>query len=172
LMIDEAHATGVFGPNCRGLAEQLGVEDKIDVTLGTLSKALGCVGGFVVGSQVLIDFFRNRSRSFIYSTALPPAMCAAAAAAVDLVMSDEGARRRDRLWANVRALCAQSPIHPVIVGDETAAVELSQKLLERGIFVPAIRYPTVPKGKARLRVTVSAAHTQEDIERLRHELPR
>ncbi len=166
LMVDEAHATGVFGAGRRGLAEALGVEDQIDVTLGTLSKALGCVGGYVVGSQTLIDFLRNRARSLIYSTALPPAMCAAAAAAVDFVMSDEGARRRDRLWANVRALGAQSPIHPVIVGDETAAVELSQKLLDRCIFVPAIRYPTVPKNKARLRVTVSAAHTREDVEQL------
>lgn len=172
LMIDEAHATGVFGPNRRGLAENEGVEEKIDVTLGTLSKALGCVGGFVVGSQTLIDFLRNRARSFIYSTALPPAMCAAASAAVDLVVSDEGEHRRDRLWANVRVLGAQSPIHPVIVGDETVAMELSQKCYEHGIFVPAIRYPTVPKGKARLRVTLSAAHRQEDIEQLRHELPR
>jgi glycine C-acetyltransferase/8-amino-7-oxononanoate synthase len=166
LMLDEAHATGVFGANRRGLAEECGVEDKIDVTLGTLSKALGCVGGFVVGSRELIDFLRNRARSLIYSTALPPAMCAAATAAVELVMNDEGARRRDRLWANVRALGAQSPIHPIIVGDETAAVGLSQKLYDQGIFVPAIRYPTVPKGKARLRVTVSASHSPEDIERL------
>jgi 8-amino-7-oxononanoate synthase len=172
LMIDEAHATGVFGPKRRGFAEQLGVEEKIDVTLGTLSKALGCVGGFVAGRRELIDFLRNRARSLIYSTALPPAMCAAAAAAVDFVMSDEGACRRDHLWTNVHALGAQSPIHPVIVGDETAAVELSQKLYERGIFVPAIRYPTVPKGKARLRVTVNASHTPEDVEQLRHELPR
>ncbi|MBM3860415.1 MAG: 8-amino-7-oxononanoate synthase [Verrucomicrobia bacterium] len=172
LMIDEAHATGISGKNRRGLAEELGVEDKIDVTLGTLSKALGGVGGFVAGSCELIELLRNRARSLIYSTALPPSVCAAAAAAVDLVMSGEGARRQEGLWANVRALGAQSPIHPVIVGDEAAAVELSQKLFERGIFVPAIRYPTVPKGKARLRVTLSAAHMREDIERLRNELSR
>jgi len=172
LMLDEAHATGVFGKNRRGLAEECGVEEKVDVTLGTLSKALGCVGGFVVGNQVLIDFLRNRARSLIYSTALPPAMCAAATAALDIVASDEGMHRRDRLWTNVRALGAQSPIHPVIVGDETAAVALSQKLYDRGIFVPAIRYPTVPKGKARLRVTVSATHSPEDIQRLQNELSR
>ncbi len=172
LMLDEAHATGVFGPRRRGLAEQQGVEDKVDITLGTLSKALGCVGGFIVGDRELIEFLRNRARSLIYSTALPPALCAAAVTALDLVMSDEGAHRRDRLWENVRALGAQSPIHPVIVGDEAAAVALAQTLAERGFFVPAIRYPTVPKGRARLRVTVSAAHTGQDIERLRHELSR
>lgn len=172
LMLDEAHATGVFGPRRRGLAEQQGVEDKVDITLGTLSKALGCVGGFIAGDRELIEFLRNRSRSLIYSTALPPALCAAAVTALDLVMSDEGAHRRDRLWENVRALGAQSPIYPVIVGDEVAAVALAQTLAERGFFVPAIRYPTVPKGRARLRVTVSAAHTEQDIERLRHELSR
>ena len=164
LMLDEAHATGVFGNDRRGLAEQLGVEDKIEITVGTLSKALGCAGGFVVGSRPLIDFLRNRARSLIYSTALPPAICAAAATAVEFVMSSAGAQRRDQLWEHVRALGAQSPIHPIIVGAERAAVELSEKLLGDGIFVPAIRYPTVPKGKARLRVTVSAAHTSTDVQ--------
>ena len=164
LMLDEAHATGVFGNERRGLAEQLGVEDQIEITVGTLSKALGCAGGFIVGSRPLIDFLRNRARSLIYSTALPPAICSAAATAVEFVMSAAGAQRRDQLWEQVRALGAQSPIHPIIVGSERAAVELSEKLLADGIFVPAIRYPTVPKGKARLRVTVSAAHTPADVQ--------
>ena len=172
LMLDEAHATGIFGKCRRGLAEHLGVEAKIDIMLGTLSKALGCTGGFVVGSQTLIDLLRNRARSLIYSTALPPAVCAAATAAVDFVMSDAGAQRQSRLWENVRTLGAQSAIHPIIIGDERAAVELSSKLLDAGIFVPAIRYPTVPKGKARLRVTVSAAHSTHDLDQLRHALPR
>jgi len=174
LMIDEAHATGLYGPHRRGLAESLGLEDKIDITLGTLSKALGCAGGFVVGSQALIDYLRNRARSLIYSTALPPVVCAAASAAVDFVMSDEGHKRRDRLWRNVSELKeglsalgvsneSRSPIIPIIVGDESAAVEMSAALYERGIFVPAIRFPTVPKAKARLRVTVSAAHSKEQI---------
>jgi 8-amino-7-oxononanoate synthase len=176
LMIDEAHATGLYATNRRGLAEVAGVEDKIDVTLGTLSKALGCLGGFVAGSQVLIDFLRNRARSLIYSTALPPAVCAAAAAAVDFVMSDAGHERRDRLWRNVSLMKSglstlgiqnesRSPIIPIIIGDEAATVETSRRLSERGIFVPAIRFPTVPKGKARLRVTVTAAHEKSDVER-------
>ena len=176
LMIDEAHATGLYAKNRRGLAEAAGVEGKIDITLGTLSKALGCAGGFVVGSQVLIDFLRNRARSLIYSTALPPAVCAAAVAAVDFVMSEEGHQRRDQLWRNVSELKnglsalgvqneSRSPIIPIIIGDEAAAVEASRQLYERGIFVPAIRFPTVPKGKARLRVTVTALHESRDIAR-------
>jgi 8-amino-7-oxononanoate synthase len=174
LMIDEAHATGLYAKNRRGLAEAAGVEDDIDVTLGTLSKALGCAGGFVVGSQTLIDFLRNRARSLIYSTALPPSVCAAGAAAVDFVMSEQGHERRDRLWRNVSELKSglsalgiqnesRSPIIPIIIGDEAAAVETSRRLYERGVFVPAIRFPTVPKGKARLRVTTTAAHTPDDI---------
>ncbi len=175
LMIDEAHATGLYASNRRGIAEAVGVEDRVDIMLGTLSKALGCAGGFVVGSQVLIDFLRNRARSLIYSTALPPSVCAAAAAAVDFVMSEDGHQRRDQLWRNVSAMKnglsaagmaneSRSPIIPIIIGEEGAAVEISRQLQERGIFVPAIRFPTVPKGKARLRVTVTAAHQQADIE--------
>jgi glycine C-acetyltransferase/8-amino-7-oxononanoate synthase len=166
LMVDEAHATGVFGQHRRGLAEVADVEGKVDVVLGTLSKALGCVGGFVAGSRELADHLRNRARSLIYSTALPPAMVAAASAAVDLVMGREGERRQERLWANVRALGAAGPIHPVIVGDEAAALAVSRRLDEAGFYVPAIRYPTVAKGKARLRVTVTAKHTQGEIEQL------
>jgi 8-amino-7-oxononanoate synthase len=175
LMIDEAHATGLYAKHRRGLAEAAGVEAKVDITLGTLSKALGCAGGFAVGSPTLIDFLRNRARSLIYSTALPPAVCAAAAAAVDFVMSVEGHQRRDQLWRNVSELKnglsalgiqneSRSPIIPIIIGDENAAVETSRHLFDRGIFVPAIRFPTVPKGKARLRVTVTAAHPPGDLD--------
>lgn len=172
LMVDEAHTTGVFGRNRRGWAEEVGVEDRVDIALGTLSKALGCAGGFVAGSRTLVDFLRNRARSLIYSTALPPAVVAAASAAVDLVAGDEGRQRCERLWENIHALGAQSPIVPVIVGDETKAMELSRRLYEAGLFAPAIRYPTVAKGKARLRVTVTAGHTAEEVERLRYELAR
>ena len=176
LMIDEAHATGLYATNRRGLAEAVDVEGKIDVTLGTLSKALGCAGGFVAGSQPLIDFLRNRARSFIYSTAQPPSIVAAAAAAVGFVMSDAGNGRRDQLWRNVSEMKnglsalgiqneSRSAIIPIVVGEVTSAVEMSRKLFERGVFVPAIRFPSVPRGKARLRVTVTAAHESTDIAR-------
>ena len=179
LMIDEAHATGLYGPHCRGLAEPLGVSDRIEITVGTLSKALGSAGGYVVGSCALIDYLRNRARSLIYSTALPPAVVAAASAAVDFVMSEAGRERRDQLWRNVSALKhglsaagiqneSRSAIIPIIVGEESAAVAVSQRLLEQGVFVPAIRYPTVPRGKARLRVTLTAGHTAADIEHFLH----
>jgi 8-amino-7-oxononanoate synthase len=175
LMIDEAHATGLFGKHRRGVAEAVGVEKRVEITLGTLSKALGCAGGFVVGSQTLIDYLRNRARSLIYSTAMPPAVCAAASAAVDYVMGANGQRRCDKLWRNVRQMhdglsaCgiqseSNSSIIPLIIGGETAAVEMSQQLFEHGIFVPAIRFPTVPKGRARLRVTAMARHSTEDIQ--------
>ncbi|MCX7885770.1 MAG: 8-amino-7-oxononanoate synthase [Verrucomicrobiae bacterium] len=172
LMLDEAHATGVFGPNGAGLAAQCGLEEQVDISVGTLSKALGCVGGFVAGSRTLIDFLRNKARSLIYSTALPPAICAAAEVALDIATGEEGNRRRAKLWENMRMLGARTPIWPVPVGEESKAVELSARLRERGLLVPAIRYPTVPKGKARLRASVTAAHSAEDITRLQHELAR
>ncbi|MDW8342951.1 MAG: 8-amino-7-oxononanoate synthase [Verrucomicrobiae bacterium] len=177
LLLDEAHATGLYGHHRRGLAEPLGLEDQIEITVGTLSKAFGCVGGYVAGSVELIEFLRNRARSLIYSTALPPAMVAAANAAVQFVMSPAGHQRRDQLWRNVSELkhglaalgipvTSRSAIIPLIVGDETAAVDLARVLFEAGIFAPAIRYPTVPRGRARLRLTVSAAHTADDIRQL------
>lgn len=172
LMIDEAHATGVFGEQGRGAAEHFGVEDRVEITLGTFSKALGCLGGYVAGSQTLIDHLRNKARSLIYSTALPPSSCAVAAAAVELVAGDEGRALRETLWRNQKALRkgldvdSPSAILPLLIGDEKEAVEASRRLFERGIFVPAIRYPTVARGKARLRITVSAAHTPAQINTL------
>lgn len=175
LLVDEAHATGLYGQNRRGLAEPLGLENQIEVTIGTLSKAFGCVGGYVAGSLELIEYLRHRARSVMYSTALPPAMVAAATAAVRFVMSPAGHARRDQLWRNVSLLkhglaavgipnTSRSAIIPIIVGDETKALQLAQTLLDAGIFVPAIRYPTVPRGKARLRVTVTAVHSSDDIQ--------
>ena len=192
LMIDEAHATGLYGPRRRGVAESLGVEDRVDVTLGTLSKALGCVGGFVCGSRALVDLLVNRARSLIYSTALPPAMVAAASAAVEFVMGEGGEARRGELWRRVSELregmseqsrsgmapdrssktdrrdaCpALGPIIPLLLGDEARAMECSRRLFERGFFAPAIRYPTVARGAARLRLTVTAAHTSKQIKAL------
>ncbi len=176
LMIDEAHAAGIFGRHGRGVAEHFAVEDRVEVTLGTLSKALACVGGYIAGSRTLIDYLRNKARSLIYSTALPPSMCAAGAEAVRLVMSDEARVRREVLWRNVQQMkdglakqgisaVTESAILPILVGGEEAALGISQRLFERGMFVSAIRYPTVAKGKARLRVTMTAAHTGDHIER-------
>jgi len=178
LMVDEAHATGVMGERGRGSAEAAGVEDEVEISFGTLSKALGALGGFIAGSRELVALLRNRARSFIYTTAAPPAVLAAALAALEIVESDEGKTLREKLLANaarlremlrekgIDTLASESQIIPVLVGEVEAAVDLSNKLLERGMLVPAIRPPTVPRGTSRLRVSLTAAHTAEDVERL------
>ena len=172
LMVDEAHATGLYGANRRGLAEALGVSDRIEIQMGTLGKALGASGGYVCGSRALIDFLVNRARSFIFSTAPVPAAAAAAMAGVRLVQSDEGKARRDQLWQRAAALKSEIPnlksdhasaIIPLIVGDEGQALATASALRERGFFVPAIRYPTVARGAARLRITLTANHAMNDI---------
>ncbi len=172
LMLDEAHATGLYGERGQGLANAQGVADRIEIQMGTLGKALGVSGGYIVGSRKLVDYLVNRARSFIFSTAPPPAVAAAATAAVRYVQTPAGQALRHQLWAYVRALASHFPppggrppsaIFPVIVGDEAAAVALFAALRERGFFVPAIRYPTVARGAARLRITLTAAHAAEDI---------
>jgi 8-amino-7-oxononanoate synthase len=176
LLIDEAHATGVFGPNGRGVAEHLGVEDRINVRIGTLSKALGSLGGFVAGSRSLVEWLVNRARPYVFSTAPPAAMAAAALAALDIVR-DEPERRR-RLLSRADALRRQlseqgwhvgksaSQIIPVVVGQPERAVHLAAELRNRGLFVPAIRPPTVPEGEACLRISLTCGHTEEMIEQL------
>ena len=172
LMLDEAHATGLYGKNRRGLAEELGVSDRIEIQMGTLGKALGASGGFICGSRRLIDFLINRARSFIFSTAPVPAAAAAATAALHFVQSDSGKARRDSLWQRCKQFNANcvSAIHPLIIGDESKAVELAARLRAQGIYIPAIRYPTVARGAARLRLTLSAAHTHADLTQLLAEL--
>jgi 8-amino-7-oxononanoate synthase len=175
LMIDEAHATGLFGKHQRGLAEELGVSARIEVQMGTLGKALGSAGGYIAGSRTLIDLLINKARSFVFSTAPPPAASAAALEAVHLVRSGGAAGLLGKLRANIAALRQgfptvaheQSPILPWVLGAEERALELAEILREHGIFVPAIRYPSVARGKARLRFTVSAAHSATEVERLR-----
>ena len=174
LMIDEAHATGVIGRTGRGLAEHYGCEHA-DVTVGTLSKAIACEGGFVAGKKQLIEFLKNKSRSFIFTTAMSPAM--AAGALRNLQFLESYPERVQQLQENVKFFCEalqreglnvpQSPsaIIPVIIGDEAAALNASAKLLERGYVIPAIRYPTVAKGQARLRASLMATHTHEELER-------
>ena len=178
LMLDEAHATGLYGEDRRGIAEEMGVADGVEVQLGTLGKALGAAGGYICGSQTLIDLLVNRARSFIFSTAPVPAQLAAAKRGVELVQSNEGEALRTRLWANVDALkngliqqgwklpVVRSAILPLIIGDEREALALAECLREAGVWVPAVRYPTVARGAARLRVTVSAAHQPKHLDAL------
>ncbi len=175
LMVDEAHATGLYGPHRRGLAEALGVSDRIEVQMGTLGKALGASGGYICGSRALVDFLVNRARSFIFSTAPVPAAAAVAATAIELIRSSEGERLNNSVWAVANLLehsaaavgisftSPDSLIMLLMIGEESAAVAAAAKLREQGIFVPAIRYPTVARGAARLRVTLTAAHTSEDV---------
>ena len=172
LMIDEAHATGVIGCTGRGLAEHYHCEHA-DVTVGTLSKAVAAEGGFVAGSKQLIEFLKNKSRSFIFTTAMSPAV--AAAAYHNLKFIDAHPERVQQLQENVEFFCnalrsvglqvpqTQSAIIPIVIGDEAAALNASAKLQERGILIPAIRYPTVAKGQARLRASLMATHTHEEL---------
>ena len=173
LMIDEAHATGVLGKTGRGLAEHYGCAHA-DVTVGTLSKAVAAEGGFVAGKQQLIDFLRNKARSFIFTTAMAPAV--AAAACNNLRYIDAHPERVQNLRENVKFFCdallhegvnvVQSPsaIVPIVIGDEARALKISAALQDAGILIPAIRYPTVAKGQARLRASLMATHTQEQLQ--------
>lgn len=182
LMLDEAHAVGVIGLNGRGLADQLGLASEIDVQMGTLSKALGVSGGYICGSRRLIDLLINRARSFMFSTAPPPAVAAAALAAVEFMLSPAGENRRQVLRRNLAHFAAEMPmlfpsdrklqsaIIPIIIGSAEAAMESSRVLADRGFFVPAIRYPTVPRDAARLRVTISARHAPKQITALCEQL--
>jgi 7-keto-8-aminopelargonate synthetase-like enzyme len=180
LLIDEAHGTGVLGPTGRGAAELLGVEEDIDATVGTLSKAIGSMGGFVAGRKALIDTIRNTGRAYIYTTAPPASCCAAAMAALDLIIASPArgeellvaaADLRDRLrdaGLNVPSVNAQAatPIIPVIIGDAGRAADIAARLLENDILLPAIRPPTVPPGGSRLRISLCASHTPGQIETL------
>ena len=176
LMVDEAHGTGVFGAGGRGACEEHGVCDRVPVRVGTLSKALGSLGGFVAGSRRLIDHLVNRARPLIYSTAMPPACAAAAREALRIVRAEPWRRERisrvaDALRAALRASgwyvpVSRGPIVPVVVGDPVRAVAISERLRDRGLLVPAIRPPTVPAGTSRLRVCLSAAHDDSEAARL------
>jgi len=166
--VDEAHGTGVWGPAGSGWINALGLAGRVDVAMGTLSKAFAAQGGFVCGSKELIDWGVNRARAFIYSTALAPAAAAAALAAVRIARSEPA--RRDRLFVLARRLRAglgvpgEGPIVPFRVGTDEAAVALAQRLWDRGLFAPAVRPPTVPKGTARVRFSLTAAHTEADVD--------
>jgi len=174
IILDEAHAVGVLGPGGAGLAAQLGLTNEIDVMVGTLSKALGAYGAYVAGSRTLIEYLVNRARSFIFTTGLPPAMAAAATAALDVIAAEPD--RLERLASNARYLRAglkmagfdvpdgATPIIPVIVGESDTALELDARLLARGVHAVAIRPPTVAAGSARIRVTPIADHSRHDLD--------
>ncbi len=180
LMVDEAHATGIIGQNGRGLADELGMSDQIEIQIGTLGKALGASGGYICGSRALIDFLVNRARSFIFSTAPVPAAAAAATAGIKIVQSAEGETRRHHLRQRVTELISNfkfqisnfpGAIVPLIIGDENEALAAAAKLREQNIFVPAIRFPTVARGAARLRITLTASHSANDVAKLCAALP-
>lgn len=175
LLLDEAHAAGVLGSHGRGLAAELGLEEEIDIQMGTLGNSLGVSGGYICGSRSLIDWLINRARSFVFSTAPPPALAAAATAAIEFLLSADGEARRKTLWRRIVQLRKLLPeqeesfgkpgaaIIPWTVGDEQRALDLARTLRQEGFFVPAIRYPTVARSTARLRIAVSAAHSPLQI---------
>jgi 8-amino-7-oxononanoate synthase len=174
LMVDDAHGTGVLGQTGKGTVEHFGLSGRVHIEMGTLGKALGSFGAYAAGSKELIDFLINSSRSFIYSTALPSSVCAASLAAIDVL--EQEPERRERLWNNrnqfengLRSIgistgASETPIIPVIIGDSGRALKAAEKLFEYGIYATAIRPPTVPADAARIRATVSAAHTDVDID--------
>ena len=173
LLLDEAHAVGVRGNGAQGLAGELGLVDRIEIQMGTLGKALGVSGGYIAGSRSLVDFLINKARSFIFSTAPSPAVAAACRAALRIVLSAEGDALRVRLQENLQLLSAElkiavppSAIVPLILGSEESALAEAARLLESGFFVPAIRYPTVPRNTARLRMTLSANHAPDQVQAL------
>jgi len=175
LMIDEAHATGVLGGKGAGLAEALGLSARVEVHLGTFSKALGSLGGYVAGEQRLIEYLHNRARSFIYSTALAPPVLGAIEAALEVVarepqprayLQEEAERfRRGLAQAGLDTLGSQTQIVPVLVGDNGRALEFAARLRQQGLLAVALRPPTVPSGRARVRFSLSAAHSREDLQR-------
>jgi 8-amino-7-oxononanoate synthase len=168
LYVDEAHATGVWGPEGRGVVNEAGLEKTVAACMGTLSKGLGALGGFVAGATPLAETLQNRSRAFIYSTALDPAAAAAALAAVTIARAEP--ERRERVFARAERLRralgidGRGPIVPLVVGEESAALDLAAFLRTAGVYAPAVRPPTVPKGTARVRFSITADHTDADID--------
>jgi glycine C-acetyltransferase len=174
MMVDDAHASGVFGRNGRGTVDHFGLHGRVDIQVGTLSKAIGALGGYVAGSRALIEFLYHRARPFLFSTSHPPAVAAACLAAIDVLETEP--QWIERLWDNTRFFKAglqalgfdiglsESPITPVIAGDSALAMKLSDRLFEEGVFAQGIAFPTVPKGKARVRTIVTATHGRDELQ--------
>ena len=177
MMVDDAHASGVLGRNGRGTIDHLNCHGRVHIQVGTLSKAIGSMGGYVCGSRDLIEFLYLRARPFLFSTSHPPATAAACQAAFTLLDSPEGERLVKKLWANTQFFkrelkrrgfqfkASETPIIPIHVGEAAKAFEFSRKLFDAGVFAPAVGYPTVAEGKARLRAIISAAHKREALVR-------
>ncbi|MDR4506369.1 MAG: 8-amino-7-oxononanoate synthase [Candidatus Scalindua sp.] len=176
VMVDEAHGTGIFGKNGAGVIEHFGLENDISIVMGTLSKAIGSLGGFVSGDIDLIHYLRNKARTFIYTTSLPPAVCAASIAGITIIRNDHSLRHA--LWNNIHYLKerlasldlkivpSESPIIPILIGNTKKTLDTAKFLFDRGILIPAIRPPTVPEKSSRLRITVMSSHTRDDLEKL------
>src|SRR5687767_12209636 len=174
MMVDDAHASGVFGRNGRGTVDHFGQHGRVHVQVGTLSKAIGALGGYVAGSKSLIEFLYHRARPFLFSTSHPPAVAATCIAALDVLESEP--ELIDRLWENTRFFksglqalgfdtgISESPITPVIAGENARAMRLSDRLFEEGVFAQGIGFPTVPQGKARVRTIVTATHTRDELQ--------
>lgn len=172
--VDDAHASGVLGRSGRGSADHFGLHGRVDIQIGTLSKAIGVVGGYVAGNKNLIEWLNHRGRPFLFSTAAPPSVAAACLEAINIL--SESSELTDRLWDNARYLKnglnkmgfntgkSETPITPVIAGDDRKAIELSKRLFEEGVFAQSIVFPTVPRDGARVRTIVTAAHTKKDLD--------
>ncbi len=176
LLVDEAHAVGILGTGGEGLAADLGVQEGITFHMGTLGKAVGSAGGYLAAERCWIDLILNNARSFIFSTAPPPAQAACSRRGLEIIKSPRGQKLRDRLWKNISAFSAlrneeaQSAILPFVIGENEPALRAARELLQAGFLAPAVRFPSVPRGSARLRITLSAAHTEDQIRALHTQL--
>ena len=174
VMVDDAHGEGVLGESGRGAVDHFHLHGRVDVEIGTLSKAFGVVGGFVAGKKIIIEYLRQKGRPFLFSSALTPADVAACSSAVEILESSDDLVQK--LWSNTRYFKAglnaagfdtgrsETPITPVMLGDARVAQEFSRRLFEEGVFAMAIGYPTVPMGKARIRAMISATHSEDDLD--------
>ena len=177
MMVDDAHASGVLGRSGRGTVDHLGCHGRVDIQVGTLSKAIGAMGGYVCGSRDLIEWLYHRGRPFLFSTSHPPSVAASCQAAFGLLDSPEGEKLIKKLWANTKFFkkrlkesgfstgASETPITPIHVGEAAKAFEFSRRLFDAGLYAPAVGYPTVPEGKARLRAIVTATHKRAELER-------
>ncbi|AGE63540.1 MULTISPECIES: glycine C-acetyltransferase [Bacillus] len=174
VMVDDAHASGVLGENGRGTVNHFGLDGRVHIQVGTLSKAIGVLGGYAAGSKVLIDYLRHKGRPFLFSTSHPPAVTAACMEAIDVLLEEP--EHMERLWENTAYFKAmlmkmgltltesQTPILPILIGDEGVAKQFSDQLLSHGVFAQSIVFPTVAKGKARIRTIITAEHTKDELD--------